>query len=210
MEKQKLWTDKLCRACLQHSDHQMYSLASNTVHIEDNHQIHVDTFQLVDIYHQCTQLSYEQTDEQWEWICLDCHDKLVDFFKFRKMCIDSYSAFKENHLVFEEKSECNEVVLKVEVVDVADYEVADYDRNANGNDFWQNEDSDESTDRDEKCQDYGNEEDTRAKNGTLDEATTSQGMTTRKRTQKSMENKSPVKEKCRNTVSSPYISPTHS
>lgn len=112
--------NKPCRTCLQQSVHQMYSLALHNAHVEDNNGTKVEEIELADIYNQCTQLIYEQTDSQWEWICSDCYEKLVEFFKFRTMCIDSDKKIKEYGSVVEEKQEQVQAGFKVEVVDVAD------------------------------------------------------------------------------------------
>lgn len=81
--------EKQCRACLVlHSQNQVYSLCSkNLTVIEDGSEQTI-----AEIYHQCTQLPYEPDDERAKWMCQYCTEKLIEFFQFRKMCIDSYNS----------------------------------------------------------------------------------------------------------------------
>lgn len=135
---------KSCRACLQQPVQQMYSLAFHNARIEDNNRTKIEEIDLADIYCQCTQLIYEQTDSQWEWICIDCYEKLVEFFKFRAMCIDSYKKLKEYGSIVEEKPAHIQVAFKVEVVDVTDILEPIEDKFASDNEHFGDEANDES------------------------------------------------------------------
>lgn len=87
-------------------------------------QTHMDALNLAEIYTQCTQLCYNQTDSRSEWICKHCFDKLVDFFKFRKMCIDSYNMFEEMYSTMT-KDTMVDYKVEVEVVNVCN-EISNY------------------------------------------------------------------------------------
>lgn len=99
--------EKQCCACLvQHSRHQLYTLDStnSTIMDDDSEQT------IAHIYHQCTQLLYDPMDDHCKWICQCCTEKMIDFFQFRKMCIESYNTLKSSVMM---KTD----VLKVEIVD---------------------------------------------------------------------------------------------
>lgn len=82
-----------CRACLdQYSIHQLFLLRSKNVIICDSEKT------LAEIYQQCTQLQCDELDTQLQWICQCCTEKLVEFYQFRQMCIDSYDVFKINQV----------------------------------------------------------------------------------------------------------------
>lgn len=119
----QLTPEKFCRTCLQQnqSADQMFSLSFEMVPTGDE-QTHIDALNLAEIYTQCTQLCYNQTDSRSEWICKHCFNKLVDFFKFRKMCIDSYNMFEEICSTMPKETM---VDFKVEVVNVSG-ELSDY------------------------------------------------------------------------------------
>lgn len=98
--------EKQCRTCLeQHSKHQLHSLDSqkHTVLNDGSEQT------IAEIYHQCTQLLYVSDDAHFKWICQLCLEKLVDFYQFRKICIDSYHKLKQNEIMKD--------TLKLEAVD---------------------------------------------------------------------------------------------
>lgn len=121
----QLTPDKFCRTCLQQnqSTDQIFSLSFEMVPTGDE-QTHMDALNLAEIYTQCTQLCYNQTDSRSEWICKHCFDKLVDFFKFRKMCIDSYNMFEEMYSTMT-KDTMVDYKVEVEVVNVCD-EISNY------------------------------------------------------------------------------------
>lgn len=84
-----------CRACLQlFEENEMFPLFFYKVSIEDEY-VRAETVDLAEIYNQCTQLCYNQTDSYSDWVCSYCFHKLVEFYKFRKMCIDSNQKCKE-------------------------------------------------------------------------------------------------------------------
>lgn len=87
MDASSASSGKRCRACLQHSGHQLYSIISN-ITCEGIEQT------LAEIYNQCTQLQCEPSDLIWDSICQICSDKFIEFFQFRKMCIESYNTIK--------------------------------------------------------------------------------------------------------------------
>lgn len=119
MAKLEFSKNKSCRTCLQRSDHQMYSLSSHNVKMEGE-RTRAETLDLAEIYNQCTQLLYEQTDSHWQWICKHCYDKLIDFFKFRKMCIESFNTFRDKELDSLTMLRDAEMDFKVEMVDVGE------------------------------------------------------------------------------------------
>lgn len=102
-------SNQQCLACLeQYSTHQLYLLSSKNFIIESCKQT------LAEIYYQCTQLVIEVTHSHVDenWICPNCTEKLVEFFQFRKMCIDSYNTLKGNEAL----SIANDA-LNVEVIE---------------------------------------------------------------------------------------------
>lgn len=103
-------SDRQCRTCLvQHGEHQVYSLNSkNLTVMEDGCEQTI-----AEIYHQCTQLLYEPLDAHPKWICQNCTEKMIEFFQFRKMCIDSYTRLSE--VMSSMNSD-----IKMEVNDVSD------------------------------------------------------------------------------------------
>lgn len=108
MQTTELSNGKRCRACLeQYPKFQLYLIKSKNITIDGSEQT------LADIYCQCTQLLCEDTDSDWRWICQNCTEKLVDFFQFRQLCINSYNAFKVSGSTVHGNDE-----LKVEIVDV--------------------------------------------------------------------------------------------
>lgn len=83
-------SEKQCRACLVlHFKNQVYSIDSKNLTVMDDGSEQT----IADLYQQCTQLLYETADEHPKWICQCCTEKMIDFFQFRKMCIDSYNTF---------------------------------------------------------------------------------------------------------------------
>lgn len=140
MNQLNLSAGKHCRACLQPSDFQMYSLASEDVSIEDNDQTHVEKKNLAEIYNVCTQLLYEQSNPNWELICRNCFVKLIEFFEFRKMCIESYKKIQEIDSLGCRQIDDNEMSFKVEVVDVAHILETQLDTNVVDNDNTEHED----------------------------------------------------------------------
>lgn len=85
--------EKQCRACLEkYSNHQLYSLDSKKLTMMNDGSEQT----IAAIYHQCTQLLYEPEDEYCKWICQYCIEKMIDFFQFRKKCIDSYNELKRS------------------------------------------------------------------------------------------------------------------
>lgn len=100
--------EKKCRACLvQHSNHQVYSLDSENLTVMNDGSEQT----IAEIYHQCTQLAYKPSDDYPKWICQHCMEKLIDFFQFRKMCIDSYNTLKISGMLNSDNSH-----IKVEIV----------------------------------------------------------------------------------------------
>lgn len=90
-EKEDDTEEKQCRACLEKfSNNQLYSLDSKNLSMMNDGSEQT----IAAIYHQCTQLLYEPEDEYCKWICQCCIEKMIDFFQFRKKCIDSYNALK--------------------------------------------------------------------------------------------------------------------
>lgn len=110
--------EKQCRTCLAlYYKHQLYSLDSKNLTVMDNGSEQT----LVEIYHQCTQLLYKPADDHCKWICQYCVEKMVDFFQFREMCINSYNTLKlsemsksENHHMEEETELNDSIVIKEE------------------------------------------------------------------------------------------------
>lgn len=79
---------KRCRICLQ-SNETLYSLQLTSVAVPNSSQVKAELICLGDIYEQFTQLSYNESGIDWESICIDCHDKLIEFHQFRLLCIES-------------------------------------------------------------------------------------------------------------------------
>lgn len=106
--------EKQCRACLvKHSNHQLYTLDSKNLTTMNDGSAET----IAEIYHQCTQLLYVPTDDHCKWICQYCVEKMVDFYQFRKMCIESYSTLRlkqdfEAMAVIQDNSS-----LKMEIID---------------------------------------------------------------------------------------------
>lgn len=103
-------SEKQCRACLvQHSKDHLYSLDSKNLTVMDDGSEQT----IAEIYHQCTQLSYEPADAHLKWICQYCIEKMIDFCQFRKMCIDSYNTLKLTQVLTDDS-------LKAEILDEYD------------------------------------------------------------------------------------------
>lgn len=80
--------EKLCRACLQQSNEEMYSLMYHSVPICYDNLESIET-SLADIYLRCTQINYEHEHSKYQWICEICYQKMIDFNEFQQMCIKS-------------------------------------------------------------------------------------------------------------------------
>lgn len=102
METTKSSNWKRCGACLQSSMEQMYSLPWTKIVIDEIEHT------LIEIYQQCIQLPCE--DSYFNWVCQTCHNKLVDYFQFRKMCVESYNILQQ----------ANYDSFKIEPVDIVD------------------------------------------------------------------------------------------
>ncbi|XP_031625593.1 zinc finger protein 845-like [Contarinia nasturtii] len=117
MDSINLSAEKHCRACLRQPQSQMHSLSSKSVSIEGTNQTHREIVNLAELYNECTQLVYEEMHPNWEWVCHVCSGKLLEFYKFRQMCIESYGKLKD---IESQRSSSTEIqIVKVEVVDVA-------------------------------------------------------------------------------------------
>lgn len=81
-----------CRICLE-SNENLYSLHLTNVAVPNSNQFKAEAICLGDIYEQFTQLNYDERG--WEWICKECHDKLIAFHQFRLLCIESSSKLSE-------------------------------------------------------------------------------------------------------------------
>lgn len=119
MGKGKLSAGQHCRACLETSEHQMYSLASDLVTILNKDQTRAERVKLSEIYDACTQTRCEQMNPNWELICQDCHEKLIKFYEFRDMCIESFIRIKTVERFSGKQPENSEMGFKVEVVETA-------------------------------------------------------------------------------------------
>lgn len=79
---------------------------------------------LADIYYQCTQLSDNASDMYL--VCQHCFDKLIDFFHFRNMCVESFKKlqapnFKSEFIdIIESTDSCLNQELKGEKLDKQD------------------------------------------------------------------------------------------
>lgn len=127
MEKSNLPTEQRCRACLQQSRHQMYSLRLDYVKIKN------DEYLLAELYHQCTQLDIDRTNFLCDSICQKCFGKFTNFFLFREMCIDSNNTLERN-----ESAAIKDV--KVEDINVfSDYLESNDDRVSIDDEFFNDE-----------------------------------------------------------------------
>lgn len=73
---------KKCRICFC-SDEPLSSLAFHKVAVVDEHASKKE-INLLDIYEELAQIKYEPTE--WEWICEECQNKLIGYYKFRQLC----------------------------------------------------------------------------------------------------------------------------
>lgn len=109
--------DIQCRTCLVlYSRNQVYSLDSKNLTVMDDGSEQT----IAEIYHQCTQLLDEPEDQHPKWICQYCTEKMIEFYQFRKMCIDSYNTFK-----LSKGANFGNKRVKVELVNVSEDAVND-------------------------------------------------------------------------------------
>lgn len=139
MDRTKLKASENCRSCLKRLEHRMYSLAAKYISIADIIETHSESVNLAEVYNECTQLLYEQMNPDWEWICPECFRKMIEFFNFRKMCIESYNKLKEIDSASEERLENSEIELKIKVIDVANILASKDDSTVNDDDYFDNE-----------------------------------------------------------------------
>lgn len=96
----KIDAELICRGCLSsgQSLEEMFTLFNETETVPES---------LACLYIKCTALPLDRSDKVSEFLCRDCHAKLLAFQQFRTVCIDSYKYLYNIQVENEGSKDCN-------------------------------------------------------------------------------------------------------